>query len=187
QKYPNITGEIAHDFIPVPWHYKAANEDRYNSYFKPFKHRKTPFFVQSATLNYFYVYPAYSLSLANHRKLFQEGLKHGAKGFIMSGWTDDTQALLRSSRPDMAFGGAISWNYLNKSDTVFFQEYAAATYSHEVQPHWLEAQLSLVDAERLTRKVFGKTNEALWKNPFREDVKDKYIDKRKDLQRARYL
>lgn len=187
QKYESIIGDITVDYVPVPWHYTPVDTVRYSKYFSPFKKRKMPFFVQSATLNYFYLYPAYSLSLENHRRLFREGLKSGANGFIMSGWTDDTQALMRSSKPDMAFGGAISWNYSNTSDTVFFQEYSAVACSPRIQSYWLEAQLSLVEAEQLTREVFGMTNEAIWKNPFSEQVQSKYLDKRDKLQRARYL
>ena len=187
-KYPEIIDRVNREFVGVPWYYTPRDIAGYSESFNPFEKRNIPFFVQSTTLNYFYVYPAYTLSLENHRRMFNEGLKNGSTGFIMSGWTDDTQALLRTSRPDMAYGGAISWNYENADDTTFYKDYAEMAYSSKtLGAQWFEAHTALTEAERLTRGVFGFTTDASRENPFLRRTQAKFMDRREDLRRARYL
>lgn len=187
-KYPEIIDNVNREFVAVPWYYTPRDLERYSQSFNPFEKRDIPFFVQSATLNYFYVYPAYALSLESHRRMFNEGLKNGSTGFIMSGWTDDTQALLRTSRPDMAYGGAISWNYQNVDDTTFYNDYAKVAYSSDtIGMQWFEAHTALVEAEQLTREIFGITTYASRENPFLSEAQAKFMDRREDLRRARYL
>lgn len=187
-KYPQMIDSINSEFVAVPWYYTPRDMERYSQSFNQFGKRDIPFFVQSATLNYFYVYPAYTLSLENHRRMFSEGLKNASTGFIMSGWTDETQALLRTSRPDMAFGGAISWNYQNTDDTTFYKDYAKVVYSSDtLGKQWFEAHTALTEAERLTRGVFGITTNASRENPFLRKVQAKFMNRREDLRRARYL
>lgn len=168
QKYPNAISNKLSNNILVAWHYGPLKEETYREMLEPFKQFEVPIFVQSATLNWKFLYPATSVSFRNHRLLLNEGMKYGARGFINSGWTDDSQVLMRSSRPDMAYGSSVAWNNVEIGESDFFDKYTTILYPAVLSDIIKQAHLELSKADRLTRSALGSTTNALWDNPFSE-------------------
>jgi hypothetical protein len=169
QKFPMIIPEISNRIIAVPWHYFPKDESAYDPLLAPFHEQGIPMIVQSALINWNWVYPAFEISFRNTDLLLRMGKKYGAVGFINSGWTDDTQTIMRLSWPDLAFGSAQSWHREKMDHTAFFKKYTSALYPVEVADHVRQALIYLMEGESLLRKSLGPTDPAFFANPFAEN------------------
>jgi hexosaminidase len=168
QKYPSIIPEVSEKAIVVPWHYWPREETDYDRLLGPFAEEKIPMIVQSALINWNWVYPAFEISFENTDLLIRVGRKYNAVGFINSGWTDDTQTIMRMSWPDLAYGAAASWQGIPMDRENFFDNYSRIQYPEELAEHIGQALRSLTEAESLIRKAVGNTDPALFANPFTE-------------------
>lgn len=168
QKFPSIIPEVSGKTIAVPWHYWPKEEKEYDDLLGPFEAEGIPMIVQSALINWNWVYPVFGISFENTDLLIKVGRKHHAIGFINSGWTDDTQTIMRMSWPDLAYGSAASWQSAVMNREEFFGEYCQIQYPDEIATLVEKAHSSLVVAESLIRQVVGNTDPALFANPFTE-------------------
>ncbi len=168
QKYPSIIPEVSDEAIVIPWHYFPREETDYDRLLGPFAEAEIPMIVQSALINWNWVYPAFEISFENTDLLIRVGRKYNAIGFINSGWTDDTQTIMRMSWPDLAYGSAASWQAIPMDRENFFDDYSRIQYSEELAEHIGQALHSLTEAESLIRKAVGNTDPALFANPFTE-------------------
>lgn len=185
QHHPEIIPKIPKDIIAVAWHYIPFADKKYEEFLGPFQQNNIPFFIQSATYNYRWLYPATNVSFANHVKLIEQGQKYGAKGFVNSGWTDDSQVLMRSSRPDMAYGAALSWNDQIFADSSFWNAYTKILYPSSFSKKVMDAHIALAKSHLLTRSVFKYTSVAIWENPFSEESLELIKTNRDILKEAR--
>jgi hypothetical protein len=168
QKYPSIIPEVSKEAIVVPWHYFPREERDYDRLLGPFAEAGIPMVVQSALINWNWVYPAFEISFENTDLLIRVGRKYNAVGFINSGWTDDTQTIMRMSRPDLAYGSAASWQGIPMDREIFFDNYARIQFPDGLAEHVGQALHSLSESESLVRKAVGNTDPALFANPFTE-------------------
>lgn len=166
QKFPSVIPKISRKIIAVPWHYSPQTETRYEQLLSPFTKAGVEMIVQSALMNYNWVVPAFELSFHNTDLLINAGKKYNAIGFINSGWTDDTQTLMRMGYPDMAYGSISSWQSEPVNQADFFEKYAKAQYPPVLADQVEKAHKSLMIAESLIRKSVGATDPAFWANPF---------------------
>ncbi len=166
QKYPSIIPKVSKKTIAVPWHYFPKEEEAYDPLLSPFKSNDIPMIVQSALINWNWIYPAFEISFKNTDLLLLVGKKYDAIGFINSGWTDDTQTIMRLSWPDLAYGSAASWQNEKLDQEVFFDKYAKALYSNELAVDVEKALTYLKESESLIRKTVGATDPAFFDNPF---------------------
>lgn len=166
QKFPSIIPKISQKIIAVPWHYSPLTENKYEQLLSPFTKAGIEMIVQSALMNYNWVVPAFELSFQNTDLLINAGKKYNAIGFINSGWTDDTQTIMRMGYPDLAYGSVASWQSEPIDRDNFFNRYAHAQYPPVLADQVEKALKSLMNAESLIRKSVGATDPAFWANPF---------------------
>jgi hexosaminidase len=166
QKYPSIIPKISPRTIAVPWHYDPLDDKRYEQLLSPFGKSGIPIIVQGAIKNWNWVAPASEVSFLNTDVLINAGRKYNAIGFINSGWTDDTQTIMRMGYPDIAYGSIASWQSTPVDRVNFFRLYSRALYSPELAELFEKALVSLTSAESLIRKSVGSTDPAFWANPF---------------------
>ena len=166
QKYPSIIPELSEKTMAVPWHYFPKEEEAYDPLLFPFRSNNIPMIVQSALINWNWVYPAFEISFENTDLLLRVGKKYDAVGFINSGWTDDTQTIMRLSWPDLAYGSASSWQKEKINQEVFFRNYTMALYPKELASEVESALTYLKESESLIRKALGPTDPAFFDNPF---------------------
>ncbi len=166
QKYPSIIPEVSPKIIAVPWHYNPLDDKRYEQLLSPFTRSRIPIIVQGAIKNWNWVTPDFEVSFLNTDVLIKAGRKYNAIGFINSGWTDDSQTIMRMGFPDMAYGSIASWQNEPMDRENFFKNYALAQYQAPLAGLIGKALESLSLAEALMRKSVGSTDPAFWANPF---------------------
>ncbi len=185
QKYPSIITEVSRQAIVVPWHYFPREERDYDHFLGPFAEAGIPMIVQSALINWNWVYPAFEISFANTDLLIRVGRKYNAVGFINSGWTDDTQTIMRMSRPDLAYGCAASWQGMPMDRENFYENYSRIQYPGKLADHVGQALAFLMESESLLRKSVGNTDPALFANPFTETSLKNIEENRTFLKKGR--
>ncbi|MFC2125628.1 beta-N-acetylhexosaminidase [Bacteroidota bacterium] len=185
QKYPSIIPQISEKTIVVPWHYFPKDEKAYDPLLKPFSDEDIPMIVQSALINWNWVYPSFNISFENTALLLKVGKKYNSIGFINSGWTDDTQTIMRMSWPDLAYGSAASWQSMPIAREKFFSDYAQAQYPEELAVLVEKAHRSLVEGESLIRKAVGNTDPAFFANPFTERSLENIDKNKQNLRNGR--
>ena len=185
QKYPSIIPKISKKIIAVPWHYFPLDENRYDQLLNPFSNAGVEMIVQSAIINWNWLVPAFDISFQNTDLLIKAGRKYNTVGFINSGWTDDTQTLMRLGFPDMAYGSVASW----QSDAVdrdnFFTKYTQAQYPPHIAELVENAHKSLMEAGALLRISFGETDAAFWANPFSQNSLKIIEDNKNNIRNGR--
>ncbi len=182
QKFPSIIPEVSEKTIAVPWHYWPKEETAYDRLLGPFEAEGIPMIVQSALINWNWVYPVFGISFENTDLLLKVGRKYNAIGFINSGWTDDTQTIMRMSRPDLAYGSAASWQSGTMDRERFFGDYCRVQYPVDLATLVEKSLVALTESESLIRQVVGNTDPALFANPFTKKSLDN-IEQHKDQLR----
>lgn len=168
QKYHEIIPKVSTKVTAVPWHYFPLTDAEYDTLLSPFPKAGIPMIVQSASLNYHWLYPAFEMSFENANLLAAAAQKYKAVGFINSGWTDDPMTLMRTSWPDMAYGSIVSWQTEPVQQNSFFNKYTKILYPPVIAEKVEKAHLALMKSESLIRKTLGKTDFAIWEDPFTE-------------------
>lgn len=175
--------------VVIAWHYylRPPFEKGYDEAIKPFYDHKLPVFVQSATLNWRWLYPDTDLSFENNQLLVGSARKFNSQGYVMSAWTDSWSALTRQARADIAYGAMISWQAapLNKED--FFKQYCQVLYPDNVAELVKSAHLALAESARITRKIYGPTSDTIWEDPFSERALTIYSSHKEEIKKARLM
>jgi hypothetical protein len=187
QKFPSIIPEVSRKTIAVPWHYWPKEEKEYDRLLAPFADESIPMIVQSALINWNWVYPVFEISFKNTDLLLKVGRQYKAIGFINSGWTDDTQTIMRMSWPDLAYGSAASWQSGPVDREKFFHDYTRTQYPEDLAILVEKALRSLTEAESLIRQAVGNTDPALFANPFTKRSLEKIGKSGDDLRKGRLV
>ncbi len=166
QQFPSGIPGIKQKFYAIPWHYFAMSKEEYKQNLQPFADNQIQMILQGASLNWNWVVPAYELSFNNTDSLIAAGKKYGAVGYITSGWTDDTQTLMRLAFPDIAYGASASWQASPVKRRDFFNTYARAQYPENSSDKISKAHTALMKSESFIRGAVGNTDPAFWINPF---------------------
>lgn len=187
QKFPSIIPKASQSMIAVPWHYFPLSEAEYDQLLSPFSKAGIPMIVQGAAVNWNWVAPAFEISFKNTDLLIAAGRKYKAAGYITSGWTDDTQNLMRMAFPDLAYGAAASWQSTPVERKTFFRDYALAQYPENLAMKVEKSLQALMDAETTIRNVVGATVPAFWANPFTPDNLKMIAENKENLRKGRLL
>lgn len=166
QKYPTLIPKISKNTIAVPWHYFPMEEKEYDVALSPFAKANVNMMVQSAIINWNWLVPAFNISFKNTDLLIKAGKKYKAIGFINSGWTDDTQTIMRMGFSAIVYGIVAAWQSEPVDRKKFFYNYTHAQYPHALAEKVTQAYISLMTADSLIRKVFPSTDPAFWDDPF---------------------
>jgi hexosaminidase len=185
QKFPAIIPKISPKVIAVPWHYFPLKETEYDQLLSPFSKAGIGMIVQGAIINWNWLVPDFEISTENTDLLIQAGRKYHAVGYINSGWTDDTQTLMRLGFPDMAYGAVASWQSIPADRENFFKQFAQAQYPPDLAQLVEKAHKSLMEAESILRKSVGSTDPAFWANPFLPDNLKLIEDNKDNLHKGR--
>lgn len=187
QNYPEIIPKVSKKTIAIPWHYFPMEEKEYDQYVGAFTQAGIPIIVQGASINWNWLVPAYDVSFENTDRLLKAGRKYKATGYIHSGWTDDTQTLMRLTLPDIAYGATASWQQNPVNREVFLNGYARAETSANTSAHLHKAFTALLQSQALLRKIFDGTDEAFWSNPFEAENLAKAREHVADISQSRLL
>ena len=185
QKFPTIIPKVSDNVVAITWHYFPKPEQDYEKLMGSFQKEGNPILVQSASINWEWVYPNFDVSFENINLLIKMGHLYQARGFIHSGWTDDTQTLMRLVRPDMAFGSIASWQQQPINREQFYELYAKSLYPAEMAESVALAMGYLEEASSITRSIFGHTDFAFFNNPFISRNLELAEKHREDLSSAR--
>ncbi len=187
QKFPSIIPKASQKMIAVPWHYFPLSEAEYDQLLSPFSKAGIPMIVQGAAVNWNWVAPAFEISFKNTDLLIAAGRKYKAAGYITSGWTDDTQNLMRMAFPDLAYGAAASWQSIPVDRNTYFRDYTRAQYPEDLALKVEKSLQALMEAETTIRNVVDATVPAFWANPFTPDNLKMISDNRENLRKGRLL
>jgi len=185
QKFPSIIPEISKNIMAVAWHYFPLDKNEYEPLLAPFRNQGINVVVQSAIINWLWVVPQFETSFQNTDLLIEMARKYNAAGFINSGWTDDTQTLLRLAFPDLAYGSIASWQGVPVDRNNFFHDYALAQYDPDLALVAEKAYRSLTESEIWMRKAINPTDIAFFGNPFAEENLKLVADNRDNLHQSR--
>ncbi len=186
EKFPQIIPRVPKSIVAVPWHYFPLLPAEYDRILSPFEAAHVPSIVQAAVLNWNWIVPDYLRTFDSIDVLIQAGRKHGTLGFINSGWTDDTQVLMRLAGPAMAYGAIAAWQPEPPDRSRFFSGYAAALYSPAVAEEVAAGLELLARAETSLEKGAGTdTITAFWVNPFRPEILKRTEEQHEALRSVR--
>src|SRR5690606_1839586 len=146
-----------------------------------------PVFVQSATLNWRWLYPDTDLAFENNALLTASAKKVASPGYVMSAWTDSWSALTRQARPDIVHGAMVSWQNDILSREEFFDRYCRISYPDEIVETVKAAHLALAESAALTRELYWHTSDVIWEDPFSEKALEIYFTRKDDIKRARLM
>ena len=107
-KYPKLIKRLPHNLIALNWGYE--NNHPFDRETALFARAKIPFYVCPGTSTWQTLIGRHDNALANLRAAAQAGLKHGARGYLITDWGDGghPQPLAVSYLPWLA-GAALSW------------------------------------------------------------------------------
>jgi hexosaminidase len=185
QKFPAIVPRVSQKMIAVPWHYFPLTDIEYDKLLIPFSKAGVPIIVQGAIINWNWLVPEYGISFRNTNLLIAACKKYNAIGYITSGWTDDTQTLMRLGFPDMAYGVAASWQNDPIDQESFFKDYTLAQYPPQIAEKVENALLALNASEAFLSEALGATDPAFWDNPFLKDNLKRIEENKENLHKGR--
>jgi len=107
-KHPELIGELPDDVIVLEWGYDADHP--FDDNCRKYAASGVPFYVCPGTSTWNTVTGRTSNAMANLLSAAENGLKHGAIGFLNTNWGDHghTQPL-PVCHPGYAYGAAVSW------------------------------------------------------------------------------
>ncbi len=113
--YPDLTAELPKDVIALAWGYEANHP--FDQHAERFAESGIPFYVCPGTSTWNSVSGRTDNALANLRNAAEQGLAHGAVGFLNTDWGDNGHwQPLPVSYPGLAYGAAVSWAYQANAD-----------------------------------------------------------------------
>ncbi len=109
-QYPSLVPELPRDVIVLEWGYEAHHPfDRHGALFAA---SGVPFYVCPGTSTWNTIGGRTDNALGNLRNAAENGLKHGALGFLNTDWGDNGHwQPLPVSYLGFAYGAAVSWAY----------------------------------------------------------------------------
>ncbi|MEP7199221.1 MAG: family 20 glycosylhydrolase, partial [Chloroflexota bacterium] len=107
-EHPELIGELPKDAIALEWGYQAAHP--FDAHGNQFARSGVPFYVCPGTSTWNSVAGRTDNALGNLRNAAENGLKHGAIGFLNTDWGDHGHwQFLPVSYLGFAYGAGVSW------------------------------------------------------------------------------
>lgn len=108
--YPELVAELPGDVIALEWGYEADHP--FDQHGASFAASGIPFYVCPGTSSWNSIAGRTDNALANLRNAAQNGLKHGAVGYLITDWGDNGHwQPLPVSYLGLAYGAALAWAY----------------------------------------------------------------------------
>ena len=108
--YPELVTELPRDVIALEWGYEANHP--FDQHGARFADSGIPFYVCPGTSSWNSIAGRADNALANLRNAAQNGLKHGAVGYLITDWGDNGHwQPLPASYLGFACGAALAWAY----------------------------------------------------------------------------
>ncbi len=106
--YPELVPELPRDIIAMEWGYESTHD--FDGHCKVFADSGIPFYVCPGTSSWNSLIGRVDNMIGNLKNAAQNGLKHGAIGFLNTDWGDNGHwQPLSVSYPGFAIGAAVSW------------------------------------------------------------------------------
>lgn len=113
--YPELVAELPGDVIALEWGYEADHP--FDQHGASFAASGIPFYVCPGTSSWNSIAGRTDNALANLRNAAQNGLKHGAVGYLITDWGDNGHwQPLPVSYLGLAYGAALAWAYQANQD-----------------------------------------------------------------------
>jgi len=121
-EYPDLVAELPRDMIALEWGYEA--DHAFHDHGDIFARSGIPFYVCPGTSTWNTVGGRTANAIDNMRNAAENGLNHGATGYLNTDWGDNGHwQLLPISYLGFAYGAALGWHYESNRDI----DIAAAT------------------------------------------------------------
>lgn len=109
-QHPDLVPELPRDVIALEWGYEADHP--FDAHGKIFAASGVPFYVCPGTSTWNTIAGRTENALGNLRNAAENGLKHGAVGFLNTDWGDNGHwQPLPASYLGFTYGAAVSWAY----------------------------------------------------------------------------
>ncbi len=109
-QHPDLVPELPRDVIALEWGYEASHP--FDAHGKIFAASGVPFYVCPGTSTWNTIAGRTENALGNLRNAAENGLKHGAVGFLNTDWGDNGHwQPLPASYLGFTYGAAVSWAY----------------------------------------------------------------------------
>jgi hexosaminidase len=106
--HPDLVAELPHDLIALEWGYEASHP--FDEHGAIFAQSGVPFYVCPGTSSWNSIAGRTENALANLRIAAENGLRHGAIGYLNTDWGDNGHwQALPTSYLGFAYGAAVSW------------------------------------------------------------------------------
>jgi hypothetical protein len=114
-EHPDLVSELPRDIIALEWGYEADHP--FDKHSELFAASGIPFYVCPGTSSWRTVAGRTDNALENLRNAAENGLKHGAVGYLNTDWGDEGHwQPLPVSYLGFAYGAAVSWGYVNNRE-----------------------------------------------------------------------
>lgn len=114
-KYPDLVPELPRDMIALEWGYEA--DHAFDAHGDIFARSGIPFYVCPGTSSWNSIAGRTVNMVGNMRNAAENGLKHGATGYLITDWGDNGHwQPLPASFMGFAYGAALGWHYESNRD-----------------------------------------------------------------------
>jgi hypothetical protein len=126
-KHPDLVGELPRDVVALEWGYEASHP--FDSHGAIFAASGVPFYVCPGTSTWNSVAGRTENAIGNLQNAAENGLKHGAVGYLNTDWGDNGHwQPLPVSYLGYAYGAAVSWAYEANRDLDIAQAISAYAF-----------------------------------------------------------
>jgi hexosaminidase len=133
-EHPDLVPELPRDAIALEWGYEADHP--FDAHGKLFAASGIPFYVCPGTSSWNTVAGRTDNALENLRNAAENGLKHGAVGYLNTDWGDNGHwQPLPISYLGFAYGAAVSWGYENNREVLvreILDQFVFRDRSHQI-------------------------------------------------------
>ncbi len=114
-QHPDLVPELSRDVIALEWGYDISHP--FDAHGKIFAASGVPFYVCPGTSTWNTIAGRTENAMGNLRNAAENGIKHGAVGFLNTDWGDNGHwQPLPASYLGFAYGAAVSWAYETNRD-----------------------------------------------------------------------
>lgn len=185
-KIPEIIPQLPPGVIADSWRHYADKD--FSRWVTPLAKANVPVFIQPGVTGWFQIFPDYDRSFANIDGFIAEGRKGGVLGVLTDFWCDDSQVLMRTYWPGMAYGTASAWQSQALNKATFFDDYTRLVFPAAVAADVSTALKDLTSAETTFQKMAGQNAiNALWADPFSTVRFSSLPAHREDFRQTRLL
>ncbi len=141
-EHPELIAELPADAIPLNWGYEA--DHAYSEQCPKFEEANLTYYVCPGTSSWNSITGRTDVMIGNLKNAAQNGIKHGARGYLLTDWGDRFGHLqtLPVLYPAVVYGAGLAWSYKDNVD-MDIQKQLSQWVFHEPEPHYSKALYDL--------------------------------------------